>query len=232
MPDPRYAIYFVPAPETALYQAGAALLGYDVYSGKPLPFPEGLALGRDDWSALTAEPRAYGFHATLKAPFRLAPGQRADDLAMRLETFARAARARVTIMPVVRTIGRFAALLPGEPCPALDALAADCVRSFDSFRAPLGDGERHRRLAAPLTVRHKDNLERWGYPYVFEDFRFHLTLTGPIAPAAQAAVLACLRGKLGAIEGRPLPVDRVALLCQPDGDTPFRLIASALLPAH
>jgi putative phosphonate metabolism protein len=232
MSAPRYAIYFVPAPETALYQAGAALLGYDVYSGKPLPFPGGLALDHDGWLALTSEPRTYGFHATLKAPFRLAPGRRAEELAAQLETFAGIAREPVVIVPAVRTIGSFAALVPAASCPALDALAADCVRAFDGFRAPLSDGERRKRLATPLSDRHRENLEQWGYPYVFEDFRFHMTLTGSIAPPGREAVLACLRWSLGAIEGRPLAVDRVALLCQPDRNTPFHLLASAPLPAR
>jgi putative phosphonate metabolism protein len=231
MSAPRYAIYFVPAPETPLYQAGAGLLGYDVYSAKPVPFPGGLAFGHDDWHSLTSEPRVYGFHATLKAPFRLAPGTRADDLAAELAAFA-AARAPVTIMPAVRTLGSFIALIPAEPCPALVWLAADCVRAFDAFRAPLDDGERRKRLASLLTDRHKENLERWGYPYVFDDFRFHMTLTGRITPVRQEAVLACLRDHLGAIEGRPLNVDRVALLCQPQPDTPFHLVASAPLKAR
>jgi putative phosphonate metabolism protein len=231
MSAPRYAIFFVPAPETALYQTGAALLGYDVYTGKPLPFPDNLALGHDDWRALTSEARVYGFHATLKAPFRLAPGRSTEELAAQLATFA-AARAPVPIVPAVRTIGRFAAVVPAEPSAALNRLAADCVRAFDAFRAPLNDDERRKRLASPLSARHKENIERWGYPYVFNDFRFHMTLTGRIAPASQDPVLACLRDRLVAIEGRPLAVDRVALLCQPDRDTPFHLIASAPLSAR
>jgi putative phosphonate metabolism protein len=230
MSAPRYAIYFIPAPDTPLYQAGAALLGYDVYSGKRLPFPGDLATVHDDWSALTSEPRTYGFHATLKAPFRLAPGRRAEELTAQLAAFAAAAREPVAVVPAVRTISSFAALVPGEPSPALDRLAADCVRAFDGFRAPLSDDERRKRLAAPLTDRHKKNLERWGYPYVFADFRFHMTLTGRIAPARQETVLASLRQSLGAIEGRPLAVDRVALLCQPDENIPFHLITSAPLP--
>jgi putative phosphonate metabolism protein len=232
MSEPRYAIYFVPAQESPLYQIGAALLGYDVYSGKPLPFPDDLALGHDGWSALTSEPRVYGFHATLKAPFRLAPGRRVEELAGQLGTLAAAASEPVAILPAVRTIGRFAALVPAEPSSALDRLAADCVRTFDEFRAPLSGDERRKRLASPLTVRHKENLERWGYPYVFEDFRFHMTLTGPIAPASEEAVLLCLRDKLAAIEGREMQVDRIALLCQPDPGAPFHLVASVPLPAR
>lgn len=228
MPAPRYAIYFVPAAETPLYQAGAALMGYDVYNARRVPFPAGLALTGGDWSALTSEPRVYGFHATLKAPFRLAPGRHADDLAAQVSAFA-TGRTAVGVTAAVRAIGSFAALVPDAPSPALDRLAADCVRAFDDFRAPLDERERQKRLAAPLTARRQDNLGRWGYPYVFEDFRFHMTLAGPVAPALQAAVLACLRDRLRAVEGRPLAVDRIALLRQPDRDTPFRLVASAAL---
>ncbi len=231
MSAPRYALYFVPAPDTVLYQAGAALLGYDVYSGKRVPFPGSLALAHDDWSALTSAPRAYGFHATLKAPFRLAPGRSAVELTAELQSFA-AGRAPVAVTAAVRAIGRFAAVVPGEPSPALDALAADCVRAFDGFRAPLTEDERRKRLTAPLSDRHKENLARWGYPYVFDDFRFHMTLTGPLAPERQEPVLACLRGALAAVDGRPLAVDRIALLCQPDRDTPFHLVASAPLAAR
>lgn len=231
MSEPRYAIYFVPAQESPLYRIGAALLGYDVYSGKHLLFPDGLSFGHDDWLALTSEPRVYGFHATLKAPFRLALGRRPEELAAYLAAFA-AVREPVTILPAVRTIGSFAAIVPGEPSTALDRLAAECVRAFDEFRAPLNEGERRKRLATPLTERHKERLERWGYPYVFEDFRFHMTLTGRIAPACQQSVLACLREKLGPIEDRPLSVDRIALLCQPDPGTPFQLVASAPFPAR
>jgi putative phosphonate metabolism protein len=228
MSAPRYAVYFVPAAGTPLYQAGATLLGYDVYTGRRLPFPDGLGLGGDAWAALTREPRIYGFHATLKAPFRLAPETSAEDLAAHLAAFA-AAREPVVIAPAMRAIGSFTALVPDTRSAALDLLAADCVRAFDGFRAPLSDSERAKRLAAPLSERHKENLERWGYPYVFDDFRFHMTLAGPVAPALQDAVLAGLRSRFAAIEGRPLAVDRVALLCQRDPDTPFRLVASAPL---
>ncbi len=155
-----------------------------------------------------------------------------EEVTAQLGTLAAAASEPVAILPAVRTIGRFAALVPGEPSPALHRLAADCVLAFDEFRAPLSNDERRKRLMAPLTARHKENLERWGYPYVFEDFRFHMTLTGPIVPTSQEAVLLCLRDKLMAIEGREMPVDRIALLCQSDPGAPFHLVASVPLPAR
>jgi len=232
MSEPRYAVYFVPAPETPLYRAGAALIGYDVYRGECLPYPSGLPCDDAEWSALTTEPRVYGFHATLKAPFRLAPGRRAEELAARIAAFAGGWDEGVTITPSLSAVGgRFAALVPDAPSPALDRLAACCVRAFDEFRAPLNDDERRKRLTAPLTARHREYLERWGYPYVFEDFRFHMTLTGPLAVPRRESVLACLRESLGAVAGTPAPVDRIALLRQSDPDSPFRLVANAPLRA-
>lgn len=232
MSDPRYAIYFVPPADTALYRTGAALIGYDVYRGERLPFPAGLGLPDGEWSALTREPRVYGFHATLKAPFRLAPGRREDDLAAEVAAFAGAWREGTAVTPALCVVdGRFAALVGEVPCAALDRLAAGCVRAFEEFRAPLGDAERRRRLAVPLTARQRDHLERWGYPYVFEDFRFHMTLTGPLPPSRRDAVLSCLQESLGAVAGTRAAVDRIALLRQDDPGRSFRLLASAPLPA-
>src|ERR1700681_3275108 len=68
---PRFAIYFVPAADTALYRFGAAVLGYDCYSGEAVARLRDVGVPQPEWAALTAEPRTCGFHASLKAPFRL-----------------------------------------------------------------------------------------------------------------------------------------------------------------
>jgi hypothetical protein len=48
-----------------------------------------------------------------------------------------------------------------------------------------------RRRAAGLTPAQERNLIEWGYPYVLDEFRFHLTLTGSLAdPEAEAAMAA------------------------------------------
>src|SRR5258708_36961859 len=77
---PRYAIYYAAAPDTDLDRFGARLLGYDAFSGKDLPFPDGVLQMAPDWRELTRDPRKYGFHATLKAPLSLAPGQTQTEL--------------------------------------------------------------------------------------------------------------------------------------------------------
>src|SRR6516164_4703887 len=81
---------------------------------------------------------------------------------------------------------------------ALDRLAADGVMAFDRFRRPLTAHERGQRLGAGLSQRQIENLDRWGYPYVFEDFRFHLTLTGPIDADRRGSVLALLQARFDA----------------------------------
>ena len=230
MDEPRYAIYFVPPADSALYRFGAGVLGYDCYSGERLSHPQDSALAASEWNALTREPRNYGFHATLKAPFRLLPPFREADLAAELERFAAIPRTIPEIRPTVQSLAGFIAVVAGAPSMELDRLAADAVMAFDRFRRPLSSQERAQRLGAGLSDRQTDNLDRWGYPYVFEDFRFHMTLTGRIDAGRRGAMLALLQGRFNAIDGaHVLPVDRLALLRQDARALPFRMVRAAAL---
>ena len=168
-----------PAPGSDLDRFGAQLLGYDAFSGQEQPFPDGIVTqSAPDWRDLSRDPRKYGFHATLKAPMTLASGTDEAGLVAACEAFADAPRPIPVIKPVVDSISGFIALVPGEPSAELERLAAECVSEFDSFRAPLTPEDRARRNPAALTPRQCEHLDRWGYPYVMEDFRFHMTLTG------------------------------------------------------
>src|SRR5262249_29039213 len=100
---------------------------------------------------------------------------------------------------------RFIAVVAAEPSIALDRLAADGVMAFDRFRRPLTSHEREQRLGAGLSERQIENLDRWGYPYVFEDFRFHLTLTGPIDAERRGSILALLQARFQ--QGRAFAAD-------------------------
>lgn len=223
MPDfPRYAIYYAPAPGSTLDRLGAELLGYDAHRGVALPFPDAIAFA--DWRELTQDPRKYGFHATLKAPMALAPGKDEDQLLAACATFAARPRSIPLIEPIVNLISGFIALVPAKPAPELDALAADCVRDFDPFRAALTEKDRARRNPAKLSPRQVGYLDRWGYPYVFEEFRFHMTLTGRVAPDRVAAVLSMLRARLAEVTRAPLAIDRLALFRQDTGRDQFRII--------
>ena len=112
---PRYAIYYVAAPDTDLDRFGAQMLGYDAFSGKDLPFPDGVMQMAPDWRELTRDPRKYGFHATLKAPLSLAPGKTEAELAAACDAFASTPREIPVIGPVVGLISGFIAVVPTEP---------------------------------------------------------------------------------------------------------------------
>ncbi|TGD94810.1 DUF1045 domain-containing protein [Methylobacterium nonmethylotrophicum] len=213
----RYALYFTPAPGSGLARYGNAVLGTDNHTGAEIPRPEGLA----DLAGVTASPRLYGFHATLKAPMRLALGTTETDLL----TAAAALADDHPPVPVgrlrVATLGAFTALIP-EAAPAeLGLFAAECVAAFEPFRAPLTEAETARRKPERLTPRGRALLARWGYPYVFEDFRFHMTLTDALAEEARAPWRERLAAAYGA--GEPLTLDALSVLRQ-DGSAPFRVL--------
>jgi putative phosphonate metabolism protein len=221
---PRYAIYFAAGSDSALTRFGAELLGYDAYTGNELPFPADASRLAPDWRDVTADPRKYGFHATLKAPMALASDRREVELVAACATFAGRARAIPVIRPVVDSISGFIAVIPGEPVGELQQLAADCARDFDSFRAPLSAEDRARRKPEKLSERQRHYLDRWGYPYVMEEFRFHMTLTGRLDVERRGPILEMLQRRFAALGLKTLAIDRVALFKQDDAKARFRII--------
>jgi putative phosphonate metabolism protein len=227
---PRYAIYSAPASGTDLDRFGAGLLGYDAYSGCNLSFPEGMT---PDWHGLTGDPRKYGFHATLKAPFSLAQGKTEVELIEACELFAGKARPIPVIKPVIDSISDFVALVPADRSPELERLAADCVSNFDAFRAPLTSKDRARRNPSALTPRQSQHLDRWGYPYVMQDYRFHMTLTGRLDDGRRDPVVTMLRDRFSATGLKTLAIDRIALFSQNDAVSRFRILRHYVLaPMH
>jgi putative phosphonate metabolism protein len=223
----RYAIYFVAAPESDLHRFGSAVLGYDCYTGDALAFPHEVAKDHDAWHSLTEEPRRYGFHATLKAPFRLAPPRSEGEIVGAFRDFAAQSHPIARFAPQVRLLGAFVAVVPRDRGAALVDLANRCTTVFDCFRAPTSAEERGRRIAAGLSERQVKNLDRWGYPYVFDDFRFHMTLTGSLPPERRDAALGMLRRSFGARCGDgPIAVDRLGLVKQKDAQGRFSVLCA------
>ena len=222
--SPRYAIYYAPESGSALDRFGAHLLGYDVHRGEELPFPDDMALAEPDWRELTHDPRKYGFHATLKAPLSLPTGRSEAELLAACATFAETSRLIPIITPVVNAISDFIAIVPAGPSAELEALAADCVREFDCFRAPLTEEDRARRNPSKLNLRQCDYLDRWGYPYVMEEFRFHMTLTGRLPTGRREAIVAMLRERFAVLKMTSLAIDCIALFRQDGASARFRII--------
>jgi hypothetical protein len=181
---------------------------------------------------MVEEPRRYGFHATLKAPFYVLPACTQAQLIDAFESFAISERQTPAMVPVIELLDGFAAVLPRDSESAIDALAARCTTVFDVFRAPLSAHERARRVAAGLSSTQIRNLDRWGYPYTFSDFRFHMTLTGRIAPEARVRTLAALRRSFERLCGsQTIAVDRLVLLKQVAAQPNFRVLSQVRLLA-
>lgn len=174
----RVAVYFAPAIGDALAQAGSTWLGRDAQDGTPREQPPCPGIAE-----VTADARIYGFHATLKPPMRLAQGTAwADFLGAADAVAARCAPFDLPALAVANLHG-FLALREQSPCPALQSLADLCVAELDRFRAPPTEAELARRQQTRLSLSQSELLTRWGYPYVFQEWFFHMTLTRRLDPA-------------------------------------------------
>ncbi|MBC2772543.1 DUF1045 domain-containing protein [Rhizobium sp. AQ_MP] len=217
----RYALYFAPSADDPLNLTAAEWLGRDAYTNVGYARAAEGGLSAENLDALTADPRRYGFHATLKAPFHLAEDKREADLLKAMEAFAADTSAFDIPSVTVGQLGQFFALVPESLHPPLQQFAADVVETFEPFRAPLSEADIARRKPDTLPPGQRENLMRWGYPYVFDDFRFHMTLTGPV-PEAQAPVMAgILADRFASFIGRPLRIDGLVLFVEPERGAPF-----------
>lgn len=215
-PEARLALYWAPELDDPLHALGSAWLGRDAETGAALPQPP---LPGHDIAALTADPRGYGLHATLKPPFRLAVSwaeamAAAEALAARLAPFDLAPLA-------VHDLDGFLALRETMPCPGLQHLADACVEALDGCRAPPDAAEVARRRRSGLSPRQDALLRRWGYPYVFEGWRFHVTLTRRLTPAEKAVVLPAVTSFLGEAPARPRRIEAISLFTQTAPGAPF-----------
>ena len=224
----RYAIYYAPHPGTLGWLAGSHWLGRCAAQLQPLPQLDIDGVAAADLQRLTAAPRRYGWHATLKAPFALAPG--ADWLALHHAVQQVARGLRPFAMPPleVQRIDDFLALVPAQHHPANAAIqeaAATCVTALQPLAAPLSDADLARRRAAGLTPRQDALLQRWGYPFVLEEFRFHLSLTGPLGlvdEATQALVLDAAQQFFADLP--PLKFNSLAIFAEPTPGADFVLL--------
>ena len=220
----RYAVYYTPPADDFLTRRAAAWLGRDAFTGERLVRPEPPGLDGLDLDALTEDPRFYGFHATLKAPFELAPEAGEGTLLEFAEGFA-ARQAPFEAAMVPANLGRFLALRLAAPSPQMQALHGACVRAFDPFRAPLAPADLARRRKAALTAEQDARLVAWGYPYVFEDFRFHMTLTNAIADQEpRERLLAALQAHFSDVSG-PHRFGGAAVFRQDNRSEPFHVLA-------
>lgn len=226
----RFAIYAVPGTRPAdpagqrLRERAEQWLGRDASGAAVTPgVPAGWTRAAVD--EITVSARRYGFHGTLKAPFRLMEGRTVEELDAAVARFT-ASRACVLARQLsLSRLGGFFALVPGAEAAELHALADEVVTGFDGFRAPATEAELAGRGPASLTARQRELLNRWGYPFVLDEFRFHLTVTDRIPAERGPDVERALRGWFGPSLGATVAIDAIALFTEAGPGAPFTLHA-------
>ena len=214
----RYALYFAPPADHPLWSAGCDWLGRDPEFGAP-------GAGGERRGAA----RRYGFHATLKSPFALLESASPTHL---LDALSRFVDQRASFpMPTlaVAPLGDFVALRPVDreadaAGSLLRRLADECVREFDEFWRPLSPAETASRSKPGLDDAQRANVARWGYPHVFDHWRFHMTLSDSLAPNVLRGVVDTATRHFDAALRAPLRCDGVALFVEDGPGADFRLL--------
>jgi putative phosphonate metabolism protein len=220
----RYAIYYAPAQGSLLWQAGCQWLGRDPATGALLDQPQVPGCAPEQVHRLTAAARVYGLHATLKPPFFLADGRSVGALQRDMDAFSQVQPAVPDVALQVAPLAGFLALQPVAASAELMALAAQCVARFDDFRRPADAQELARRRAAGLSPRQDALLQQFGYPYVLDQFRFHITLTDRLATDQMQPLQAWLAGYFSAALRERLTLSDICLFVQDAPGVAFRLV--------
>jgi Protein of unknown function (DUF1045) len=202
----RLAVYYAPRPG-AFADHAAAWLGWDALRGEDVPQPD---LPDIPYPAvLTAEARRYGFHGTLRAPFRIAEGLDMRDVSARVAALAGRLPPVVCEGLVIENLQGFLALTPMGCEAALLELGAAVVEGTNDLRAALSEAEIARRRPESLSPRQRNLLQAWGYPYVMEEFRFHLTLTDRLPDPGPA--MTALAAHFGPVLPQPFRIEDLCL---------------------
>ncbi|WP_250436135.1 DUF1045 domain-containing protein [Caballeronia sp. ATUFL_F2_KS9A] len=211
---PRVALYYAPPAASAWWREGCEWLGRDPESGRETATPA---------HAVTHAPRRYGWHATLVAPFHMAPGvELADVLACARAWASSTPRFEMPVCPT--EMGRFVALRPAAPADdaTLRALAASALKALSALRTMPSRESIERRIVDGMSARQIELLREWGYPYVLEEYRFHMTLSDSLDDAnARASIMSEWKARIDTLG--PLPVHGAALFIEPQPGAPFAL---------
>ncbi|WP_332701944.1 DUF1045 domain-containing protein [Devosia sp.] len=226
----RFAIYFAPSATSNLWERAATWLGRDASDGDLVNGPVA-GIDRDRLLNLTQSANRYGFHATLKAPMALAEGCSEADLHAALADFATRHRPINLGKLKLASLQGFLALMVDGENEALADFAAYVVEDFDPFRAPMSTKDRAARAGKGLSERQTELLGAYGYPYVFEEFRFHMTLTDRLTAGDAVEIAQAATTWFGPVLEDEVLLDRLSLFHEPDAGKPFRRVADFKLGA-
>jgi hypothetical protein len=123
----------------------------------------------------------------------------------------------------VHDLRGFLALRETEPCSALQALADACVEQLDPFRAPMSDADLARRRTLGLSAQEAAMLARWGYPYVFETWFFHMTLTRRLSEPEKEVFLPAAEAYFAPVLELPRRVTDLCIFTQATPDSALNI---------
>ena len=219
---PRYAIFYSPQAHDPLHTAASRWLGRDALSGAMIDRPSLMdGMERAGFDGMMSSARRYGFHGTLKAPFELAHSRSIDELEEAMEAYCATLTRFALPKFKIGQLGRFFALLPSDPSDDLTDLALSLVRDFDGFRAPLSEADIARRNPGKLSSNQRNNLLNWGYPHIFDNFRFHMTLSDPVSEELTQAFQTALTNHFAPCLARTPNFSALSLFVEPERGAPF-----------
>ncbi len=225
----RFALYYTAEQGSFGQNFGRHWFGHCLETGQACPIMPHHALPWDleTHRRYTAIAARYGFHATLKPPFYMQQGLSYQDLDQALLAFT-AQQLEISSGPLkLSRISSFLALVPTDPVTSLSAFAAQCIQQFDSFRAPPTEQELTRRRQKTLSPAQEIHLQKWGYPYVLDCFRFHITLTANLTEAEQEKIVSFLQNNILPFQKTDFHIREICLCGEPYGDQqnmPFQLL--------
>ena len=177
----RYAIYYVPPQSAQFTQFAASWFGWDVYKSINVKYPV-LSDLNYDIKEITSTPSKYGLHATLKAPFFLVPDKTIDELRSSLSILSSSIKKFEISSICLKKIAGYIAIVPTSQNERINYLAKKCLEDLDCFRKAEPLEIINKRRSVGLSERQEAHLLKWGYPYVLDNFDFHLTLTEQLEP--------------------------------------------------
>ncbi len=210
----RYAIYYAPSENSELDLFGKCLLGWDPYKGVETTKSDLSKLPSfKKFSSLVLTPKQYGFHGTIKAPFKLKNEYTYNDLENKVREISKQIHSFYFDQLIIKKLGNFIGLIPTNNLK-VNAVSNKFVEELDYLRDELSESEIKKRKPHKLTSNQKQMLFKWGYPYVFDEFKFHLTLTSKLNVVEIDDVLRSLQNILKQVNLNKISFNNICIFGQ------------------
>jgi len=224
----KYAVYWVPKSPDALAQFGVAWTGWCAERGEHRARGEFFDIAVDI-PAITRQVWRHGSHAVVKAPFRLRAGRSRFSVEHALERVID--RTVAFRLPHLRlaVIGGSVALVPDQSCSALDDLVAGVGEAMAPLDAATHDlaapanGFAEAQAPAPVGITGEDIDSLVQLPAA-DAHRFHMPLTDQLGLEIAFEVMAELQPLLEPMLGAARRLHDVALMGDPGGGRPLRVL--------